>query len=355
MYHPYHLLRPWKQLTTGKPYALHEPSSHRRLAGSLASLMGVEMCVLAPSTLHLFWDLFGSLSKLNVHIFMDKAAYPLAQWGVERARGRGTPIHVFGHDHLDRLERMIAARKGRRPIIVSDGWCVECARVAPIEQYLRLLEPHQGILVLDDTQALGILGQGKSARHPYGRKGGGILKWLNLKAPNVIVISSLAKGLGVPLAVMGGSKQWMQYFLTKSDTRIHNSPPGMGSIRAAENALFLNREEGDQRRRALHENIDWFRSEMHRLQIRPRGGTFPVQMLRFRNKASASQLYNHLNRANIRSVPLKSRIPEASNLGLIFRADHREREILHLISTIEQYFLKNHNRFFTKHEKTFYF
>ena len=53
----------WDRLTLGKPAALESPPGAREVEGELAALTGCERAVLAPSTLHLFWDLFGILAK----------------------------------------------------------------------------------------------------------------------------------------------------------------------------------------------------------------------------------------------------------------------------------------------------
>jgi len=55
-------LRPWARLTTGRPAALADPPGAREVAGALAALAGCGAGSLAPSTLHLFWDLFGVLA-----------------------------------------------------------------------------------------------------------------------------------------------------------------------------------------------------------------------------------------------------------------------------------------------------
>ncbi len=57
-----------------------------------------------------------------------------------------------------------------------------------------------GLLVIDDTQALGILGRNPGQDAPYGRGGGGSLRRANIQGPDILVGASLAKGFGVPIA-----------------------------------------------------------------------------------------------------------------------------------------------------------
>ena len=48
-------------MTQGRPAALEEAPGARALAAALAPLQGCQAATLLPSTLHLFWDMFGML------------------------------------------------------------------------------------------------------------------------------------------------------------------------------------------------------------------------------------------------------------------------------------------------------
>ena len=88
----------------------------------------------------------------------------------DRALGRGTGglraacrVETFPHHNvtaLQRIARSARARAARRPIVVTDGYCPE---LRPAGADPRLRRPGRaaagGTLVLDDTQALGILGE----------------------------------------------------------------------------------------------------------------------------------------------------------------------------------------------------
>jgi hypothetical protein len=68
-------------------------------------------------------------------------------------------------------------------------------------------------LVIDDTQALGILGHSPGPHAPYGKGGGGSLQWAGIGGPDVLVVSSLAKGFGAPVAVLAGSEATVEMSL----------------------------------------------------------------------------------------------------------------------------------------------
>ena len=200
----------WSQLTRGRPSALVEPAISRAIAKRLARLVGTESATLGSSTLHLFWDFFGMLSKdRRCVIYLDNATYAIPQWGVERASGRGTRVISFAHHNPIELAGSLAHRqRGTYPVIVSDGFCTDCGSTAPLDAYQKLARRYRGLLVIDDSQALGVLGPAEAGR------------WsISVRQPNSFVsISSLAKGFGAPIAVLTASDRMVREFRRSSET-----------------------------------------------------------------------------------------------------------------------------------------
>ncbi|HEU0299526.1 MAG TPA: hypothetical protein VFR37_08735, partial [Longimicrobium sp.] len=174
MRHPWAALGPWDALTAGVPAVLEEPPGAARTAARLARLQGVQDAVLLPSTLHLFHDLFALLGPGASAVLVDAGAYAVARWGAARAGCAGVPVRPFAHFDPPALRRALraAGRRGR-PVVLCDGVCPGCGRPAPVGEYLDAVRGAGGALVVDDTQALGILGAEPDAHPPYGRGGGG--------------------------------------------------------------------------------------------------------------------------------------------------------------------------------------
>ena len=213
-HHPSNALEPWPELTLGKPAALGMPPRATSVAAALAELQGCERATLLPSTLHLFFDLFEILRRQGVRLYVDEATYPMLRWGAERTAALGAPLRRFPHHDAADARRLIAQGEpsGLTPVIVADGFCALCGRPAPLSRYLDLVAPSGGYVVIDDTQALGILGRAASGRGPYGVGGGGSPRWQAISSPHLIVGSSLAKAFGVPLASLCGSARLIRHF-----------------------------------------------------------------------------------------------------------------------------------------------
>jgi 8-amino-7-oxononanoate synthase len=263
LHHPSSSLSPWRRLTSGVPAALREPRLATKVAAGLAQLVGAERALVQTSTLHLFWDLFVALGGPRSAIHVDAHAYPIARWGAERAAAQGTPVSTFGAHDPAALERRVRA-SGRRPLVLADGYCPGCGPT-PLREYAAVARAFGGALVVDDTQPPGVLGPG----------GGGSLRGLG--TDRVVVGASLAKGLGVPIAVLAGDPALVARYEARSETRVHCSPPSTATLHAAEHALAVNARSGDELRRRLAAIVDRFRAQAGAAGYAPAGGAFPVQ------------------------------------------------------------------------------
>jgi 8-amino-7-oxononanoate synthase len=329
--HPSSSLRPWQRFATEVPAALAEPF---QISRALAHLQGCEAGILAASTLHLAWDLFGLLTKKPIAIFMDAGVYPISRWGVQRAAMRGARVSVFPHHDATALERALtAAREGRTPLIVTDGFCPSCGRVAPLGEYLALARNWGGLLVADDTQALGVLGHSPSAQMPFGYGGGGSLRWSGTSGPEALVFASLAKGFGAPIAVLAGSRERVRDYEGKSLTRVHCSPPSIATLRATEHALACNRREGDARRSTLLTLVQRFRRGLSVVGVATGHGLFPVQTIQSSPGMSAPTLHRRLAERGVRAV-LHRGENGSPRVSFLLTARHTPDEIDAAASTI---------------------
>jgi 8-amino-7-oxononanoate synthase len=323
--HPSGALTPFRQLTTGVPAAVRSPAQAEGLAGSLARLAGCSAGILGTSTLHLFWDLFCVLCRGQSALLIVGNIYPIALWGIERAAARGIPTaRVIAHDPERVAQRARAwSRRGIRPIIVTDGIFVPEGRIAPLGAYAQIAATNGGLLVIDDTQALGILGIGPTACSPYGRGGGGSFRFHGLAGAHLVGVCSLAKAFGAPLAVLAGSRRVVRMFAAGSATRRHSGPPSMAALAAAARAIDLNRRYGEGLRARLLDNIRRFRRELANAGMQPAGGLMPVQTLGFSPQREARTIHEGLVRAGIRALVAPDPVDGGGRVLLVVTAAHR--------------------------------
>lgn len=315
-------LLPWPTLTLGRPAALGELSGSRAVAHALATLQGCERAVLAPSSLHLAWDLFVTLAAPASRVFVDREAYPVLRWGVERAAARGIPVSTFAHLDATDLRHQMSTCRETRPIVVTDGFCSSCGRLAPLRAYLDAVRRVGGLMVIDDTQALGVLGRHLSLAQPYGAGGGGSLQHAGVTGPDILVVSSLAKAFGVPIAVLAGGSLAVQTFVARSETRVYSSPPSAAAIHAAARALSINTATGDLLRSRLLELVRYFTDRLRDLGF-PARGLFPVQSLGGASDLDPVTLHDRLRRNGIATIVQGRHGPHKTRVSFIITARHR--------------------------------
>ncbi len=314
----------WASLTLGKPAVLEAIPGTLRAQRELATLTGCEQALLGSSTLHLFCDLFAMLGREKVAIWIDDATYPIARWGADRAAALGTPVTVFRRHDVAALWRAMSAVP-LRPIIVTDGYSPIWGMTPPLNDYAACAAAKDGLLIVDDTQALGVFGRRGDSADPYGVGGGGSLRHFNLRDPRVVVVSSLAKAFGAPLAMLGGSRAFVERFRENSAAFMHCSPPSAAAVSAALRALELNRRFGDTLRRRLAERVGLFRRRV--AEFLAVDGLFPVQPLNLAPGIDARMVYAALLDRGVQPVISRTSNGGGSQISFVLTARHRLSEI----------------------------
>jgi 8-amino-7-oxononanoate synthase len=326
--HPSRSLAPWAQLTTGAPATLGVPRMAHWVAGELAGLQGCDDATLARSTVHAFIDLIPMIATEGSAVLIDANTYPVGRWGAERAACRGIPARSFAHHDAAAMRAAMRSRAvaGRRPVIVTDSICPGCGGLAPLSDYLEAVQAGDGLVVIDDTQALGVLGRDPAAAAPYGWGGGGSLRHAGIRSSCVVVVASLAKGLGVPVAVVSAPSRLIRLFENSSETRAHCSPPSLADIHAAARALDMNRRFGDGLRRKLWILVARFRRSVADAGLPVAGDAFPVQTL-FLAGHEASRLHRCLLAHGIHAVLQAGGCRTGSALSFVITAAHTPADI----------------------------
>lgn len=327
LHHPSSVLQPWDRLTLGVPAALEELPGSAELAARVAQWVGGERGLLATSTLHAFWDLFGVLLSDRVSIHSDEGSYPVAQWAIQRAVVAGVPAQVFAHHSPEALERALSADAFRRaPVVVTDGFCPGCGRMAPLAEYLSLTRARGGLLVIDDTQAAGLFGDPVPGS-AYGLGGGGSARACGVTGPEVVWCASFAKALGVPMTAVVGSAEWIARMEDEGEARVHCSPPSAAHVAALLHALDVNARCGDLLRRRLAERVALFRSRLADAGLSATGGLFPVQRLAPPSPMRTTRLHARLLRRGVKTVPQRARCGPQSAVAFLVNAQHGVHEM----------------------------
>lgn len=326
-------------LTTGYPASLVAAPLARRLAAGAAALQGCEAGMVAPSTLHLAIDVFEHLGRTHA-LIADEALYPVMRWGLERIRGLGVPVAWFRHGDLADLARRIRLRRrGRPPAVIADATRLAGVPV-PLARYVALVRRHGGLIVIDHSQMLGLMGASPSPRQPWGSGGGGALRHAGGDpAQRVLLLASWAKAFGAPLATLCGPAALVQAIARDGPTQTHSSAASEAALRAGLHALEINRVAGAalrarlwQRMRRLQAGLRWLaRGCLPDLHAPPRD--HPLQHVRLATAERTMALHAGLRDAGFRTALLRQ-FDGRHALAVIVRANHRRADIDALLAAM---------------------
>jgi len=304
----------WTDLTTGVPAVLAEPPLAGRIGRHVARWQGAGAGLVARSSLHALMDVLGELPRPGDTVAIDEFAYPIAEWSALRAAGRGVTVRRYPHHRPGRL----VPPAGGRLFTLADGWCPGCNRPAPLGVLRQRAVCGGGLLVVDDSLAFGVVGDGA-----------GTPAWSGVGHDGVVWVASMAKAYGAPLAVLTGSGDVVDVLARHGGNRVHSSPPSAADLAAAARALELG---GPGRRAAVARervtrHVLYLREALAAAGIRIGGPPFPVLSLPLATAVQARRWLNRLRDSGIRAVVQRPRCRPGFALGVLLRADHAEADV----------------------------
>ena len=321
------------------PRAVARAGYSHELETRLAHLTGADAALVFPSTLHAAIDVLTMLARDGMRLFVDERAYPISLTAARRASTTSRPLVRTRHDDPAALSRAVE-RCGRntRPVVICDGVYPDTGRPALLRQIASVTRDHHGLVVMDDTQGVGLLGRQPTQLMPYGSGGGGSMVHTSSSGEGVVVIASLSKALGVPVAVVAGQGEVIARLMAQSSAFFHNSQPTPPVLAAALTALEVSANEGDQLRANLLTLVRQFRAGLANLKLPLLTATeFPVQARGMTDPETARQVGIALVQDGVWPVATRARDPDyRAALTFVFTALHTERDIERALTALDR-------------------
>lgn len=166
---------------------------------------------------------------------------------------RDAELIEYAHVDLADLSSKLEASGAGHKVIVTDAVFSMDGDIAPLPALVKLAEQHDAWLVVDDAHGFGALGQG----------GCGVLEHFDLRSEHVVYVGTLGKAVGVAGAFVAAHATVIEWLLQRARTYLFTtaSPPAVAHAVSRSLALIAA-EEGQQRRRALRENIQHFKATL---------------------------------------------------------------------------------------------
>jgi 8-amino-7-oxononanoate synthase len=176
-------------------------------------------------------------------ILMDKLSHACL---VDAAKLSGATLRVFPHNHLEKLERLLAGSQGRRTLIITESIFSMDGDTAPLREIVTLKERYGAWLLVDEAHAVGLRG-------PQGR---GLVAEQELEGRVELQMGTLSKALGVAGGYIAASRTMIDLLIQRARSFIYSTAPPPAVAYAAATAISMAQGiAGEQARRLLRRNL----------------------------------------------------------------------------------------------------
>ena len=195
---------------------LGHTTAHERLETALARFVHLPRALLFSTGYMANIGIVTALAGRHDDVFADKLNHASLNDAALLSRAN---FKRYAHGDLAALERLLAASRARRKLVVTDAVFSMDGDLAPVPQLLQLCERFDAWLVLDDAHGFGVLGEA----------GGGVLRYFNVASPRVVYMATLGKAAGVAGAFVAGEPEVIETLIQGARTYIYTtaSPPAL--------------------------------------------------------------------------------------------------------------------------------
>jgi len=214
-------------------------------------------------------------------IFVDEQAHFSVQ---DAALSIGVPVYRFAHLDPDdlgaQLEQHLAP--GQTPLVMTDGLFPALGRIAPVPDYLEVLEPYGGLVWLDEAHPVGILG-------PNGR---GTADHYGIDGARVFSGGTLSKAFGGFGGVVPGSADFVDRVRCGPVMTCASAPPSPVAAATLEGLELV--AANPQWRQQLWDNARLLKDGLRRLGFDVDRTEVPIAAFTLENAARMQQVHSQL-------------------------------------------------------------
>lgn len=187
---------------------------HHRLEQSLAEFVRLPQALLFSTGYMANIGVLTALLGRDDAVFADKLNHASLNDAAVLSKAE---FKRYTHNDLTQLEKLLAASKGKRKLVLTDAVFSMDGDIALVPEILALCEKHDAWLMLDDAHGFGVLGA----------EGRGVLQHFNLQSSRIIYMATLGKAAGVAGAFVAGDSMLIDYLVQYARTYIYTTatPP----------------------------------------------------------------------------------------------------------------------------------
>src|SRR5665647_1752351 len=197
-------------------------------------------------------------------IFIDETAHFSIRDAVYSAL---KPVFTFKHRDPEDLARNLKlhVKAGDVPLVMTDGIFPTFGLIAPVPDYVKILEPYQGYLCLDDSHSVGVLG-------PNGR---GTYEHFGVKSDRCFFAGTMSKAFGGHGGFIPATKAFIDHIKATCGAYPGATPSPTPAMAASIKGLEIVTRE-PQRRERLRRNVVQAKAGLKKLGFETNDNPVPI-------------------------------------------------------------------------------
>jgi glycine C-acetyltransferase len=258
---------------------------HKQLESRIAKFLETEDAILYSSCFDANTGLFETLLTDSDAIISDALNHASIIDGIRLCKARR--LRYANNDMADLESKLLQAADCRFRLIATDGVFSMDGTIANLPSICDLAERYDALVMVDDSHAVGVLGEG----------GRGTSEYLGVSERVDIVTGTLGKALGGASGGYTASKQAIVDLL-RQRSRPYLFSNSLAPAIAATTLTVLDRlADGGELRTRLHDNTRYFRRELCTLGFDVVAGDHPIVPIMLGDaelaRAMADELLEH--------------------------------------------------------------
>ncbi len=255
--------------------------------------------------------------------FIDETSHFSVRDGIAAAR---KPFFTFRHrDPGDLAVQMKKNLKpGERPLVMSDGVFPTFGVIAPVPDYLKAVEPYGGLVALDDSHGVGVLG-------PSGR---GTADHYGLKSDRLYFAGTLSKAFGGHGGILPAPKKLIDYIRQNLGVYSGSSPTPTPMAASSAKGIDLVKSHPEWREK-LRKNTAQAKAGLRKLGFDVNDNPMPIVTWTLRSADEMKKVQKELMDRGIAVAYLKYvGAPSGGVLRATIFSAHTEAQIARLIDEL---------------------
>jgi glycine C-acetyltransferase len=263
---------------------------HRELEGRLASFLGTEAAILYSSCFDANGGLFEALLGPEDAVISDALNHASIIDGIRLCKARRLR---FANGDMDELERCLTdTADARHRLIATDGVFSMDGYLAKLREICDLAERHGAIVMVDDSHAVGFMGEHGRGTHELH----GVMGRID------ILTGTLGKAMGgASGGYVAASAEVVELLRQRSRPYLFSNSLAPPITAASLRALDLIERSGELREQ-LRANTAHFRSRMEELGFDVLPGSHPIVPVMIGDAARAARFADGLVRRGVYAV-----------------------------------------------------